>query len=227
MEKARKLEYLESICPPGVKDRSYDALVTWLFGSDERTLAVCEKPASSYVRRMIMKGTRLMPEQDKQAWREDVKKLIIDYINDSFAFNLHSWKVFDAWHRLTCEDICERSNKHGVSKWVDWMENGFPYGLAQIWLNLTIKNMLLMERWDEKIAPAEKHLHVPADSVIVEAASKDFGISVNGSKPWKQWDGNEYFQFQEELRKVVDCPIDWAFGVEIKKNKDSKGGGEI
>ena len=235
MAKPQNLAFLESVCPPAVRDRTYDALLTWLFHSEERTVAVCEQSAFYNVKKSI-REIKEMPEQDKQAWREAVGKLIICCIEDMSMLNLSHRKGFDAWHRITCEDICSISDKHNIPKWVSWMENGFTTGLAQIWLNMTLKNMLLMEQFDEQLDVCKKHLHVPVSGFILEAASKDFGIkmidkhgqfnlySLADTKPWSKWDYSEYIGFQEEIRNAADCPIDWEFNAwnKTRANRENK-----
>lgn len=209
MAKPQNIEFLEIVCHPTVKERSYDALLTWLFGSDERTIAVCAKSAYENVKKRFREIGK-MPEQDKRAYRDDVNGLIARCLDELFKLELSEREAFDAWHKETCENICEVSDKHNIPKWVTWMENGFTYGLAQNWLNVTIKNMLIMEQWDEQLEPIRNYLHIPADGFIIEAATKNLGIKIK-DKPWYRWDYNDYIVFQEEVCGVVDCPISWEY----------------
>lgn len=228
MPKKENAEFLVGLLMPLPKfpTHVYDAMLTWLFGSDERTIAICAHLAYRDVQRNL-RGISKMCEQDKREWREDTEKLITRCIDDLFMQRVSEREIFDAWHKDTCDDICEISNKHNIFKWVEWMEKAYTYGLSQKILNMTIKNMLVMEQWDIHLEPIKKHLHCPVDSYIMEAASDYLGIPIpckNGgvgkysltgskldSKPWSKWEYSDYIGFQEELRKAVNCPIDWEF----------------
>jgi hypothetical protein len=212
----------------------YDALLDWLFGTEERTIAACTRVAYGDVKRRFS-GIGKMPEKDKQKWRGDVERLIEGHIGDLFKGVLSERGAFDVWHNKACEDICNVSDEHNIPQWVEWMDGEFTYGLAQKWLNMTIKNMLIMERWDEKLEPIKKCLHVPVDSYIMEAASEMLGVGIvdtqgqfkpykeGVSKPWSKWDYSDYIKFQEDVRNAADCPIDWEYSA-WNKTKAKRAG---
>ena len=227
MTKQENFEFLRSICPAKLKNEPYEALLIWLFGSEEHTVAICAMKAYRDVQRNL-RGISKMPEQDKKAWREDIEVLISGCIDNLLIQKSSGQEAFDTWHSKTCEEICEVSDKHKVPKWVEWMENGYPYGLAQKILNMTIKNMIIMGRWDDQLDPIRSYLHIPVDSYIMEAAWEDLKVTIpckNGgvgkysltgsksdTKPWSQWNTSEYVQFQKDVRHAVKgCPMDWEF----------------
>jgi hypothetical protein len=123
-------------------------------------------------------------------------------------------------------------------KYINWFDGGVPYGIAQYAINTTFTNMLLMERWDNYLDPIREFLHVPVDSIIMEAACRDYKITVplsNGgvgkysasnddemSKSYKKWNYDEYIKFQEDVRGAVSCPIDFYYSTRNKEKLNCK-----
>lgn len=100
----------------------------------------------------------------------------------------------------------------------DLFDKPLTYGQAQKWVNMTIKNMLVMGLWNfpESI---EKQLHIPIDSYIIDEAKKDLDIK----KPSCSWskieDVGEYFDYQKKVREKVnipDTPLTWEHKAWIK-----------
>jgi hypothetical protein len=163
-----------------------------------------------------------------------VEILIDRCICDLFKRKISERGAFDEWHGETYEEILRVSEEHNISNWVS---DGITYGLAQKWLNMTVKNMLVMERWDNELNLIKEHLHIPVDSYIMEAASADHSIKLldkqgqytsykNGvSKPWSTWDYDEYIKFQNDVRDAVDCPMDWEYDAwnKTKARRENKG----
>jgi len=207
------------------KSNSMEFLLNLLFG-EERTIRICAHVAYRDVQRNLAGIGEL--KQKKLEWREKIESLIDSCIETMFTLELSQQKSFDDWHQKTCEEICRVSNEYNVHKKVKWMGSGFAYGLAQKWLNMTLKNMLVMDCWEAMLEPIEQYLHVPVDSYIMKA-SVTLGIELKDkkgkynlykegvSKPWSQWNYSDYIKFQEELRKAVEhegkykCPMDWEF----------------
>jgi len=219
MARKENLEFLVSVCPASLSNKSYDDLLTWLFGDEERSLAVCSRVAFKSMKRKI-RGTNKMPIHDEPAYKAEVNGLITRCVDVLLKRELSSREAFYSWHKESCEKICELSDKH--------IEGEFSYGFAQYLLNLTLKNMLLMESWDEYFEPIKNSLHIPADGKIIEAASEKLGIKiidtqgqyslyeVSKTKPWRRWNYSDYIRFQEDVRNSVDCPMDWELSVWTK-----------
>lgn len=215
MARRENLAFLDSVCPPTVKDRSYDALLTWLFGTEERTITTCARIAYQSMKRKSRELIK-MPKQDAQAHYNEVVGLIFQCIHDLCNSELSQQEAFDSWHKSTCERMIEISSKHNPS---------ITFGLAQYWLNLTVRNMLLMEIWDEKFEPIRQYLHISIDTFIIEKASSNFGIEIINifgqfklysavdSKPWQKWDYSEYIKFQEDMRNTVEYPMEWEYSM--------------
>lgn len=87
----------------------------------------------------------------------------------------------------------------------DLFRETLTYGQAQKWVNMTIKNMLVMGLWDfpESI---EKELHIPIDSYIIDEAKKDLDIKKPSSSWSKIKDVEEYFDYQKKVREKVNYP---------------------
>jgi len=227
MEKPTNRDYLVSIAPARMKEKSEEELLAWLFRGEERTVQACARAAYRDIQRNLG-GIGKMSGQEKMAWREETEKLIACCIEDLFRQGISQQKEFDVWHKDTCESIVETSKKHKIP---EQTEKAFSYGLAQKWLNMTIKNALIMGQWDSKIHELKQYLHIPVDSYIMEMASCKLRIetvdrncqfklySVGISKPWSQWDYNDYTRFQKELREKVECPLDWEFEAWLRSKK--------
>ena len=147
---------------------------------------------------------------------------------------------FDDWHKNTCQKIievarefCESDKKNILEKIKNPYNNeneGFYYGQAQKWLNMTIKYMWITAKWNEKINSKMDVLHVPVDGYIIEGVWNREGwddvlkgILVNGKEkkgkfssdkviPWSKWNEEQYTEFQKALRaklKEKTTPLEW------------------
>ena len=153
MAKKENVEYLMSklLSLPKFPTPVYDAMLTWVFGSEERTVSVCARTAFSGAYRGI-KGFAKMPKQEKEAWREKSIQLVVDCIDELLSCcegKPAAPDVFDDWHKNTCKRIYELSGEHEVKL----TKEGFTYAQAAKALDMTIQNMLLMEAWDEELEP--------------------------------------------------------------------------
>ena len=223
MPKKENQEFMGIICPPS--NRSYESLLTWIFG-EKRNIEICAHTAYRDIQRNLV-GIR--DYKDKKLWRDDIEELITHCIRDLFTLNLTQQEAFDDWHKNTCEKIMKSSGEDKVP-----LANGFTYGLAQKWFNMTFKNMRIMEKWDTELDKIKKYLHVPVDSIILKAASEmlkmeiidkqgQFQLYKEGvSKPWSKWNYDDYIMFQKKLRKSVDCPMDWEFDAWNKIKNEQK-----
>jgi hypothetical protein len=208
------------------KKENLEFLLNSYFGSG-RTIETCAKRAYGDLGRTLS-GMSKMSDEKKRAYRSAVHKFISDSIESLLKANVTSQKAFDEWHGKACSGIIKISEKHKLP-----LNNGFTYGLAQKWLNMTLKYMLVMEQWNAQSDPIKKYFHVPVDSYIMQAASEDFKINLShrsggerkystDSKGWSKWDESEYTAFQVSLRKATKpkSPIEWEFPAWLRiKNK--------
>lgn len=171
--------------------------------------------------------------QKKQSFRQCVSEYIVDSI-------LGLKSDFDDFHRRTCSGIISFSNGKDFN---DIFNESLNYGLAQKWLNMTIKNMLVMGLWNNLFEKYVSQLHVPIDSYILEAAegtkeiqSNDnqkkiyLGVSANeyfGKYKWSQIPNDpqyieRYYAYQKRIRiETNGCPMEWEHyaWIEISKKK--------
>lgn len=152
---------------------------------------------------------------------------------------------FDTWHKGLCsptEDLCidRIAAKH---KGLLSEAAAFSVGLSQKWVNMTLKNMLVMGPWDDRLLKRRTVLHIPVDSYILDAARVDLGkpiferekatglgVTMKIGK-WSQIDSyQKYMGFQEAIRQTLaetthQAPIDWegpAWIAQAKKNKTAE-----
>lgn len=152
-------------------------------------------------------------------------KLIKEYDVLLNAVNISSYNekqnTFDREHKRICEEII------GIySKICD-----FTYGQAQKWLNMILKYVILLEESSE----LKGYLHIPVDSLIMQAVGSDNAklkhclklecvpkkdgtvskYSEGTSKPWSKWNYDDYITFQNTVRKAINentsfgSPIEW------------------
>ena len=203
-------------------DEKFKVLCEWFFGGDP-TIEKCAEYAYRDLQRNL-RGIGKMNENEKEQYKAKVVVFIKDQIDKLLELKLSKagdqLKHFDAWHKETCSGICDISdsiNKH--------LENKFSYGLAQKWLNMTLKNMLVAEtaEWYKELDKIRKPLHVPVDNYIRDAAHDMLGIrgTTKGrferNISWDKWNEDIYKRFQEAVREAIECrgdyncPIDWEF----------------
>ena len=129
--------------------------------------------------------------------------------------------AFDSEHKRICEEI--------IGTYSEICE--FTYGQAQKWLNMTLKYIVLLEENSE----LKSYLHIPVDSLIMQAVGSDNAklkhclklkcvpkktvlsakYSEGSSKPWSKWNYDEYIAFQNTVRKAINektsfcSPIEW------------------
>jgi len=172
-------------------------------------------------------GMGKVKDETKEEYRKSVCEFISDSIlNGLFKKKITSQKDYNSWHLMTCDRIIELTHKN-----TDIFENlkyGFSYGLAQKWLNMTLKNMLAVGLWNNELEPVLEFLHVPVDNYILKAA-KELGVTPKAIKAWSRWDSYDdiYMDFQnctrEKIKSSTDytCPIEWEFG-EWNKQRQAK-----
>lgn len=124
---------------------------------------------------------------------------------------------FDIRHKEACEAIRQAVYESNILE-------GFCYGQAQKWLNMTMKYIWLLGLRKEQFDRLISVIHVPVDRYIMKAASRA-GISLprkdgqskefhaDKSVSWSQWDDDAYIKFQyalrDKLRDEYSAPIIW------------------
>ena len=203
---------------------------------------------------------RVIPYKHSSSTIEKNKKKYSDYIGKKSKFRdavceyivTSIEKIdgdFETFHRKTCRGIISLSD--GTDKMhPDYSELfkadknekiGLNYGLAQKWLNMTIKNMLVMGIWGEKLNKYMDDIHIPLDSYIFDAAGgtkgepiygnegvKHLGIKVKkyfGNNTWSQIpdESNQieaYYSYQSEIQTLTgNEQIKWEHDAWIAESK--------
>ncbi len=146
---------------------------------------------------------------------------------------------YDEWHEQLCDTLVQMYNGHCKDGYT------FTYGVAQKWVNMTMKYVYVVyymsencaflgdfsEEYAHLIFTHRRSFHVPIDSYIYKAVKGDLGIKPLKSSWSKIPDYATYIDYQESLRKheIFDydfdnacgyTPIDWEgkAWIEIAKN---------
>lgn len=177
--------------------------------------------------------------QKKQEFRYCVSEYIVESI-----LNLKS--DFDGFHKAICSGIISFSNGNNSCKkrFNEIFNEPLNYGLAQKWLNMTIKNMIVMGLWNNILDNYLPYLHIPLDSYIFDAASGEEGepicegenvkhLGINEKEYFKNYTWSnipnnnafieKYYQYQKRIKEKTNCnQIEWehkAWIAESKKNR--------
>lgn len=171
---------------------------------------------------------------------------IFDSVKELLKREMKEKKDFDGWHETTCKILVEEKSKDiKTDDGKELFQVAFQYGHAQKWVNMTLKNMLVMGLWPE-MEKIKEYMHIPVDSYIIDAAGGKKGNLIlteeeSGTKHLgvhakeyhiKKWsniqDYEKYHKYQEEIRKVTketgyNCPVDWEGAAWITQAKKEKG----
>ena len=154
------------------------------------------------------------PWEGKAAYREAVCRLIDGGIETLLKSDVPTQDGFDSWHKKICEAIIVETKKRNVP--LVW---GFHHGMAQKWVNITLKNMLAVDLWQglDSLVP---YLHAPVDSKIIDLAKKaPLEVKAPKGTPWSRWSYEQYIEYQNDLRRAIEahtgyaCPMAWEFAV--------------
>lgn len=161
--------------------------------------------------------THPISELDSKAWKKEEREAyisakkkyradVIDYLVTQCKNIPTGKEPFKDWHEAACRYVIDESKKfEGLFK------KPPTYGQAQKWVNMTIKNMLVMGLWDmDELKP---YLHIPLDSLIFKQAKQKLAVQC----PFHSWSGiddyKEYINYQDEIKKAVKkinkTAIDW------------------
>lgn len=179
--------------------------------------------------RRVLHGFGEWDKSDKTEYRKEyricISRLIIERIEKLFELGLKSsndnsakkeeQKRFDDWHYCTCKQIKDYTHTYIKLKNVT-LKNGFRYGAAQKWLNMTLKNMLALNKWGY-LNEIIQYLHIPVDNIVI-AKAREIKVSWKNSS-WSALDCDQYKAYQNSLRERIEelseysCPIEWELKV--------------
>lgn len=170
-------------------------------------------------------------EKHQKYW--DFKKTKDSFINNEIDIilsgisTLLSTDNFDNKHSEICKSMRIEGNTEQNIKNLFKNNCEFTYGMAQKWLNMTIKNLILAddmlegctgynELWKKRV-----HFHVPVDKNILKAAKSDFNIT-GYSESWSNWEKKDYIDFTNELNTKIEdedkyyCSLGWEHSAWMK-----------
>lgn len=168
---------------------------------------------------------------------KEAKKALIESVCDIILCSVDKYECVDGqfslWHKAKCEEIKGTMN---TAVFQDdsliLKSNSFTYGLAQKWVNMTLKYLWLLDKLPNGLSEAE--LHVPVDSFILEALQETQLFNTEGNKitgsgesyyyNGEAWsaisDPGNYKKLQDGIRDIAKkqgiSPIQWEGPVWIK-----------
>lgn len=191
--------------------------------------------------------SRKASEEDKNIAikYKEAKKAFIESVCDIILCSADKYECVDGqfglWHKAKCEEIMGTMN---TAIFQDdsliLKSNSFTYGLAQKWVNMTLKYLWLLDMLPNGLSEAE--LHVPVDSFILEALKETQQFNTEGNKitgsgesyyyNGEAWsaisDPENYKKLQKEIRDIAKeqgiSPIQWEGPVWIKvaQNRETR-----
>lgn len=169
--------------------------------------------------------SRNAPEEDKNIAikYKDAKKALIERVCGIILCSVGKYECVDGqfglWHKAKCEEIMSAMNTAVFQDdTLILKSNSFTYGLAQKWVNMTLKYLRLLDRLPGGLT--EKSLHVPIDSFILEKLQEENvdGIKRDGDtykykgESWSQLDDYDaYLDIQTKIGQIAGktFPIEW------------------
>lgn len=158
----------------------------------------------------------------KQRFRKDTNEYIV-----SALLNLKG--EYDDVHRTICMTVINRAKAYqGL------FDDPLTFGIAQKWVNMTVKNMLVMGLWNDELSRYSGKLHIPIDSYLITAVRRELGIHANSEEYFNKspWSGiavdqaDQYYAYQrairEKLRKIDSkrTPLEWEHEMWIREAKE-------
>ena len=110
---------------------------------------------------------------------------------------------FDKWHKECCDKLIKTFDKQL-----------FTYGQAQKWINMSLKNLSMLDH--QLIEKQYEFFHVPIDNYIVDIT----GIKI--SVAWSRISNyDEYIEFQNKFRDIYEgIPLDNEFKLWLKATRN-------
>ena len=110
---------------------------------------------------------------------------------------------FDKWHKECCDKLIKTFDKQL-----------FTYGQAQKWINMSLKNLSMLDH--QLIEKQYEFFHVPIDNYIVDIT----GIKI--SVAWSRISNyDEYIEFQNKFRDTYEgIPLDNEFKLWLKATRN-------
>ncbi len=137
--------------------RDFNRTLNFCYSTKEIALANEKKP---YERTEYESKAAAFPEK-KSDWKKGTVEILTESI-DTILHDTSKAYTYSCWHKKVCDDLVKLSIKSHA-----FADNGFTYGHAQKWVNMTMKYILLMGLWDTELAHIKPYLHIPIDNYIL------------------------------------------------------------
>ena len=129
--------------------------------------------------------------------------LLYEEINLLLSKTITEQDDFDRWHKNCCDKLI---NVFATQK--------FYYGQAQKWINMSLKNLSMIEH--KLVENQYEFFHIPIDNYIIE---------ITGMKTSVAWsrisDYNEYIEYQNNFRNIYNgIPLDNEFKLWLKATRN-------
>ncbi len=168
----------------------------------------------------------LKDDKQKKALKQQATQKIKEVIYQ--ALECTTQEDFDKWHQSLCEELC---NIYSLACYKNDTRL-FTYGIAQKWVNMTIKylfltHLLFVDIFNDSreikhnfaVCRSTQFYHVPLDSIVLDDLKEEFEISSQtfDIAKWSQIDNyDQYLMLQKEIRKQeVFQERKWDVGAEV------------
>lgn len=185
---------------------------TRLFGNIDDPLASAIKSSYYDVCRTIS-GFSKTPNHDDIF--ENASGILYAEITTMLSKTITNQPEFNEWHRNCCDKLKESFDRQT-----------FTYGQAQKWINMSLKNLSMLD--PKRVKKHYEFFHIPIDNLIMKKTGKKTDDS------WSRIDNyDKYLEYQDNFRlnHKNGIPLDEEFEIwlsakseeEIKNEKRRKG----
>ena len=173
-----------------------------VFGIIEEPIRAAIKGAYRDVCRTI---TGFSKHKDHDLIFSKAAKVLEKEIKLLTTIEMVSQEEFDKWHKECCDKLIEA---FGSQK--------FYYGQAQKWINMSLKNLSMLEH--KLVENNYEYFHIPIDNYIIDITKEKTSVA------WSRIiDYKEYIEYQNKFRnKYIGIPLDNEFKLWLEATRNIK-----
>ena len=147
--------------------------------------------------------TGFAKEENHDQIYESSVKYLVEQIKSLLNITLKTQDEFDSWHKQCCDNLIDI-----------FKPQKFYYGQAQKWINMSLKNLSMLNH--KMVKNNYEFFHVPLDNFIFKETGKKTSVS------WSKInDYEEYLHYQIWFRKTYDgIPVDIEFKMWLKASRN-------
>ena len=130
-------------------------------------------------------------------------RLLYTEINSLLSKTIKEQSEFDKWHKECCDKLIKTFEKQL-----------FSYGQAQKWINMSLKNLSMLEH--KLVERQYEFFHIPIDNYIIEITGMKISVA------WSRLSNyDEYIEFQKKFRNSYNgIPLDNEFKLWLKATRN-------